>query len=57
MVSIDVAHDGDKGRALMNTVTGLRVTYNVGKFLNSFTIWRLLNKGLAHNSHLLQELK
>jgi hypothetical protein len=35
---IDLAHDRDKWRALVNTVMNLWVPYNVGKFLSSCTI-------------------
>jgi hypothetical protein len=35
---IDLAKDGNKWRALVNTVMNLRAPYNVGKFLNGCTI-------------------
>jgi hypothetical protein len=37
MAWIDLVQDGDQWRALVNTVMNLRVTQNVGKFMNSCT--------------------
>jgi hypothetical protein len=34
---LDLAQDGDKLRALVNTVMNLRLSYNVGKFFSSCT--------------------
>jgi hypothetical protein len=34
---IDLAQDGNQWRALVNTVTNLRIPYNVGKLVSSCT--------------------
>jgi hypothetical protein len=34
---IDLPQDGDQWTALMNTVMNLRVPYNVGEFVSSFS--------------------
>jgi hypothetical protein len=45
---IDLAQDGDRWRALMNTVMNLRVPQNVGKFLSSCTTGSFSRRAQLH---------
>jgi hypothetical protein len=45
---IDLAQDGDKWRALVNTVMNLGVPYNAGKSLSGCTICSVSRRAQLH---------